>query len=93
MFNIFFLGVSISVSAKIFLFETGLGIFIKLFILLRFGVSSISDVYGLGNSNSTDSVVLDFVYDFKDKLLNGVDGDNLTGLILMSKKIKLNCKY
>jgi len=85
LFNIFFLGVSISVSSKIFLFETGLGIFIKLFILLRFGVS---DVDGLGNSNSTDSVVLDFVYDFKDKLLNGVDGDNVTGLILMSTKIK-----
>jgi len=78
VFNIFFLGVSISVSAKIFLFETGLGIFIKLFILLRFGVSSISGIDGLGNNNFTDSVVLDFVYDFKDKLLNEVDGDNVT---------------
>jgi len=38
-------------------------------------------------------VVLDFVYDFKNKLLNGVDGDNVTGLISMSTKIKLNCKY
>jgi hypothetical protein len=44
-------------------------------------------VDGLGNNNSTDSVVLDFVYVFNGLLLNGVDGDNVTGL--MSIKFNL----